>query len=171
MREVQRGTVSSNSSFQAVLCQQYSANLSNAAGWLTVLNRFETTLTPDPEKFYKYHYVVKQTEQWFWMCSLNAFQVPVPVVWKSFNYVRISDFRLILVGKSVARFGLLELFIVHLVVMYLLCVFLSVVFVFACIACVMFGLLKLKYIYIYIHTYTHVYVHIYIYIYIHILLA
>ena len=36
------------------------------------LNSFQTTLTPNLEKLYKYYSVTKQEETWFWMCSVNA---------------------------------------------------------------------------------------------------
>ena len=42
--------------------------------WCTCRNSFQSTLTPNPEKLYKYSSVAKQGETCFWMCSLNAFK-------------------------------------------------------------------------------------------------
>ena len=48
-------------------------------------NSFQTTVSPNPEKFYKYHSVTKQAEHMFLNVLSKCFQVPVPVVWKSFS--------------------------------------------------------------------------------------
>ena len=39
------------------------------------MNRFQTTLTPKPEKLCEYDFVTKQEEACFWVCSPNAFKL------------------------------------------------------------------------------------------------
>ena len=40
-----------------------------------LMNSFQTALTPNPEKLYKYYSVTKQPKTCFWMCSPNAFKL------------------------------------------------------------------------------------------------
>ena len=42
--------------------------------WQTILNSFQTTLNPNPEKFYKYRSVTKRSEICLRMRASNAFK-------------------------------------------------------------------------------------------------
>ena len=46
------------------------------------MNSFQTTLTPNPKKLYKFRSVIKQDKNMNLNTLSKCFQVPVPVVWK-----------------------------------------------------------------------------------------